>query len=136
MQCGDQFSRISFHFLKWRSMGPQKLATIIGHKFKFSQYYSTKSLKFLQKNIICFLNFQNFIIYKLIFVSSFISKNQLKSLKTGHHIAKILLFRTHHLWNSTTELILLTIVWSLKHQNTQHMYLYFQQGKCPPSKQA
>ena len=30
----------------------------------------------------------------------------MKSLKPGHHIAKILLFRTHHLWNSTTELIL------------------------------
>ena len=29
----------------------------------------------------------------------------MKSLKPGHHIAKILLFRTHHLWNSTTELI-------------------------------
>ena len=26
---GDQVSRISFDFLKWRSMGPQKLATII-----------------------------------------------------------------------------------------------------------
>ena len=37
---------------------------------------------------------------------SSISKNQMKSLKPGHHIAKILLFRTHHLWNSTTELIL------------------------------
>ena len=33
MQCGDQVSRISFYFLKWRSMGPQKLATIIGHKY-------------------------------------------------------------------------------------------------------
>ena len=33
MQCGDQISRISFDFLKWRSMGPQKLATIIGHKY-------------------------------------------------------------------------------------------------------
>ena len=32
-QCGDQVSRISFDFLKWRSMGPQKLATIIGHKY-------------------------------------------------------------------------------------------------------
>ena len=30
----------------------------------------------------------------------------MKSLKPGHLIAKILLFRTHHLWNSTTELIL------------------------------
>ena len=38
---------------------------------------------------------------------SSILKNQMKSLKPGHHIAKILLFRTHHLWNSTTELILL-----------------------------
>ena len=38
---------------------------------------------------------------------SSISKNQMKSLKPGHHIVKILLFRTHHLWNSTTELILL-----------------------------
>ena len=37
---------------------------------------------------------------------SSISKNQMKSFKPGHHIAKILLFRTHHLWNSTTELIL------------------------------
>ena len=37
---------------------------------------------------------------------SSISKNQMKSLKPGHHIAIILLFRTHHLWNSTTELIL------------------------------
>ena len=111
LQCGDQVSRISFDFLEWRSMGPQKLATIIGHKysifkpskknkgvfliikirqiirskknfknfnflgswiskivfilvekFKFSQYYSTKSLKFLQENIIRFLNFKNFII--------------------------------------------------------------------------
>ena len=40
---------------------------------------------------------------------SSISKNQMKSLKPGHHIAKILLFRTHHLWNSTTELILVTM---------------------------
>ena len=31
-------------------------------------------------------------------------KNQMKSLKPGHHIAKIFLFRTHHLWNSPTEL--------------------------------
>ena len=31
----------------------------------------------------------------------------MKSLKPGHHIAKILLFRTHHLWTSTTELILI-----------------------------
>ena len=31
----------------------------------------------------------------------------MKSLKPGHHITKILLFRTHHLWNSTTELILI-----------------------------
>ena len=30
---GDQVSRISFDFLKWRSMGPQKPATIIGHKY-------------------------------------------------------------------------------------------------------
>ena len=37
---------------------------------------------------------------------SSISKNQMKSLKLGHHIAKILLFRNNHLWNSTTELIL------------------------------
>ena len=34
----------------------------------------------------------------------------MKSLKPGHHIAKILHFRTHHLWNSTTELILVSIV--------------------------
>ena len=34
-------------------------------------------------------------------------KNQMKSLKLGHHIAKILLFRTPNLWNSTTELILI-----------------------------
>ena len=33
LQCGDQVSRISFDFLKSRSMGPQKLATIIGHKY-------------------------------------------------------------------------------------------------------
>ena len=33
----------------------------------------------------------------------------MKSLKPGHHIAKVLLFRTHHLWNSTTELILIGI---------------------------
>ena len=33
LQCGDRVSRISFDFLKWRSMGPQKLATIIGHKY-------------------------------------------------------------------------------------------------------
>ena len=38
---------------------------------------------------------------------SSISKNQMKSLKPGYHIVKILLFRTHHLWNSTTELILM-----------------------------
>ena len=37
---------------------------------------------------------------------SFISKNHMKSLKPGHHIAKILLFRTHHLKISTTELTL------------------------------
>ena len=30
----------------------------------------------------------------------------MKCLKPGHHIAKILLFRTHHPWSSTTELIL------------------------------
>ena len=35
-----------------------------------------------------------------------ISKNQKKSFKLGHFYAKFLLFRTHHLWNSTTELIL------------------------------
>ena len=35
MQWGDQVSRISFDFLKWRSMGPQKLATLIGHKYSF-----------------------------------------------------------------------------------------------------
>ena len=40
---------------------------------------------------------------------SSISKNQMKSLKPGHHIAKILFFRTHHLWNCTTKLILLTL---------------------------
>ena len=33
LQCGDQVSQISFDFLKWRSMGPQKLATIFGHKY-------------------------------------------------------------------------------------------------------
>ena len=33
LQCGDQVSRISYDFLKWRSMGPQKPATIIGHKY-------------------------------------------------------------------------------------------------------
>ena len=38
---------------------------------------------------------------------SSISKNQMKCLKPGHHIGKILLFRTHHPWSSTTELILL-----------------------------
>ena len=37
---------------------------------------------------------------------SSISKNQMKSLKPGHHSAKILLFRTHHLKISTTELTL------------------------------
>ena len=38
--------------------------------------------------------------------SSSISKeNQKKSFKSGHFYAKILIFRTHHLWNSTTELI-------------------------------
>ena len=31
-------------------------------KFKFSRYYSIKLPKFLQEIIICFLNFQNFII--------------------------------------------------------------------------
>ena len=36
---------------------------------------------------------------------SSISKNQNKSFKSGHFYAKILLFRTHHLWNSTTEQI-------------------------------
>ena len=35
----------------------------------------------------------------------------MKSLKPGHHIAKILLFRTHHLWISTTELILMASVY-------------------------
>ena len=40
--------------------------------------------------------------------SSSISKNQKKYLKSGHFYAKILLFRTHHLWNSTTELILIS----------------------------
>ena len=47
LQCGDQVSRISFDFLKWRSMGPQKLATIIGHKY---------SILNLQKKIKVFLN--------------------------------------------------------------------------------
>ena len=36
---------------------------ILVEKFKFSQYYSTKSRKFLQKNINCFLNFQNFTVF-------------------------------------------------------------------------
>ena len=31
---------------------------ILVEKFKFSQYYGTKPLKFLQKDIICFLNFE------------------------------------------------------------------------------
>jgi hypothetical protein len=39
-----------------------KIVFKLVEKFKFSQYYGTKPLKFLQKNIICFLNFQNFII--------------------------------------------------------------------------
>ena len=40
-----------FHliFLKWRSMGPQKLATVIGHKYSIAQ--SIKKLKgFNHKN--------------------------------------------------------------------------------------
>ena len=39
---------------------------------------------------------------------SSILKNQTKSLKPGHHIAKILLFRTHHIQISTTELTLVS----------------------------
>ena len=73
MQCGDQVSRISFNFLKWRSMGPQKLATIIGHKY--SIFKPSKEIKvffqslklgklFVQKK-----NFQNFN-----FLGSWISK--------------------------------------------------------------
>ena len=46
---------------------------------------------------------------------SSILKNQMKPLKPGHHIAKILLFRTHHLWNSTTELILLCMSRKFRH---------------------
>ena len=42
-RCGDQVSRISFDFLKWRSMGPQKLATIIGHKY--SIFKPSKKIK-------------------------------------------------------------------------------------------
>ena len=40
---------------------------------------------------------------------SSISKNQMKSLKPGHLFAKILLFRTHYLWNFTILLILMSI---------------------------
>ena len=29
----DLVQRISFAFLKWRRLGPQKLTTIIGHKY-------------------------------------------------------------------------------------------------------
>ena len=43
LQCGDHVSRISFDFLKWRSMGPQKLATIIGHKY--SIFKPSKKIK-------------------------------------------------------------------------------------------
>mgnify|MGYP001175211518 CR=1 FL=1 len=64
-----RFQEFHLIFLKWRSMEPQKLATIIlilgGHefqkiefilveKFKFSQYHGTKSLKFLQKILFAF----------------------------------------------------------------------------------
>ena len=57
---------------------------------------------------------------------SSISKNQMKSLKPGHHIAIILLFRTHHLWNSTTELILnliylLTLGYTIEHNWTRQI---------------
>ena len=43
LHCGDQVSRISFDFFKWRSMGPQKLATIIGHKY--SIFKPSKKIK-------------------------------------------------------------------------------------------
>ena len=43
------------------------------------------------------------------FSGSSISKNQKKSFKPGNFYAKILLFRTNHLQNSTTELILIYI---------------------------
>ena len=57
---------------------------------------------------------------------SSISKNQMKCLKPGLHIAKILLFRTHHLWNSTTELILnliylLTLGYTIEHNWTRQI---------------
>ena len=39
-------------------------------------------------------------------MSSSISKNKNKSFKSGHFYAKILVFRTHHVWNSTTEMTL------------------------------
>ena len=45
---------------------------------------------------------------------SSISKNQKKSFKSGHFYAKILLFRTHYLLNSTTELILCSIFFLLE----------------------
>ena len=43
----------NFNFLgSWIS----KIVSLLVEKFKFSQYYGTKLPKFLQKNIICFLN--------------------------------------------------------------------------------
>ena len=39
----NQVSRISFVFLKWRGMGPQKLAIIIGHKY--SIFKPSKKIK-------------------------------------------------------------------------------------------
>ena len=38
-------------------------------KLKFLQFYSTKLPKFLQKIIICFQHYQNFIIQNLTFLS-------------------------------------------------------------------
>ena len=44
MQCGDQLLIISFDFLEWRSMGPQKLATIIGHKYSILNLQKNKGV--------------------------------------------------------------------------------------------
>ena len=63
MQCGDQFSRISFDFLKWVSMGPKKLASIIGHKysiFKPSKKNRGVFLIIKIRQIICSKKIQKF----------------------------------------------------------------------------
>ena len=49
LQCGDQVSRISFDFLKWRSTGPQKLTKLSFQILKFWKF--RKQIIFFCKNL-------------------------------------------------------------------------------------